>query len=581
MKYETISEGSTQESVYYDRSNQGIRSYLARARVGNEVDYRTPLFGGANRETVLDRWNSNIEKLEQHKIFKDLYLFEIEMRDKVGPLSIQKPVIDRIPDVKHYYTDSEITSKVSPISKVAISSVVDQLAAVKGVRRRSLSTTISDMEKSSNDGLPTFRRGRGKTLKLLDAGEISVMPDCPRVRDNPVFYDANNGAFIRYYDTACESLNLNHQYYVMCAMLGWRGQEGGPLATDVKQRVIWMMPTIVNALELSMYQPFILACQKVRLIPAYVSDECVGEKMLQIFKIAQDNNSYVLCTDFSRFDQHFNPYLADAAKNILLKLVARSGYTDAWFDFVYPIKYNIPILVDDKLVIHGAHGMASGSGGTNFDETMAHIALQNEAIIKLASKSFKHFSREQERPYGQCLGDDGVFTFPGINVDDIINVYSSHGLEMNPDKQRVSKDTAVYLRRWYHVDYNDGNKCYGVYSTCRALGKLMSMERYMDPEKWSREMVIYRSLSILENCKYHPLFHRLINFVKRGDRFGLGTKIAGFFDDIEAKYKEAMKEVPALNNWRNRAFGEVQGIANWSVVKYLRSQSDPLSKLYW
>lgn len=81
----------------------------------------------------------------------------------------------------------------------------------------------------------------------------------------------------------------------------------------------------------------------------------------------------------------------------------------------------------------------------------------------------------------------------------------------------------------------------GVYSTYRALGKLMGQERYYDPRIWGPSMVVLRYLSILENCKYSPLFKELIDFVRVRDKYHLGIDIPGFFDDISSLSSKAME----------------------------------------
>lgn len=82
--------------------------------------------------------------------------------------------------------------------------------------------------------------------------------------------------------------------------------------------------------------------------------------------------------------------------------------------------------------------MGSGSGGTNADETVAHRALQHGAAISRGTKL---------NPNSQALGDDGVLTYPGIKVEDIITYYSKFGQDMNPEKQYAATDNTVYLRR--------------------------------------------------------------------------------------------------------------------------------------
>lgn len=56
-------------------------------------------------------------------------------------------------------------------------------------------------------------------------------------------------------------------------------------------------------------------------------------------------------------------------------------------------------------------------------------------------------------------------------------------MDMNPEKQYAAKDNTVYLRRWYHTKFRDNSSIMkGVYSTYRAIGRLMGQERYYDPK---------------------------------------------------------------------------------------------------
>lgn len=82
--------------------------------------------------------------------------------------------------------------------------------------------------------------------------------------------------------------------------------------------------------------------------------------------------------------------------------------------------------------------MASGSYGTNADESIAHKFLQfYSARAKGAIDSYD----------GEVNGDDGIITYKGINADGVVNDYTSFGLDMNPEKQSVSTEECVYLRR--------------------------------------------------------------------------------------------------------------------------------------
>lgn len=288
--------------------------------------------------------------------------------------------------------------------------------------------------------------------------------------------------------------------------------------------------------------------------------------MTNLFAMKGDN--YVVVTDFSKFDQHFNSALQDAARKLIEYQLGPELLWDQdtynWLKDVFPIKFNIPLLCSSNLMYTGEHGMGSGSGGTNFDECLAHGAMQHEVAILQGKKL---------NPYSNAYGDDGYLSYEGIDVDDVISTYESHGMEMNPSKQSVDKHSAVYLRRYFHDSYRDSQGIMlGVYSTFRALGRLLYQERFYDPEIWSGEMVTLRALSILENCKNSPIFHEFVQFVIKGDKYRLGLAIPGFLDSLSTKVKKANEIIPDfLGYTKTLQKDDLGGIQNWEVVKYLKS----------
>lgn len=83
-----------------------------------------------------------------------------------------------------------------------------------------------------------------------------------------------------------------------------------------------MMPLSVNIEELRFYQPFIEAVQAHKLIPAYVSLDCVGDRITKLFD-SKEPTDLVIATDFSKFDHHFNPSMQYIAKTIILSVLNR------------------------------------------------------------------------------------------------------------------------------------------------------------------------------------------------------------------------------------------------------------------
>nr|UAW00752.1 MAG: RNA-dependent RNA polymerase [Porcine picobirnavirus] len=520
--------------MYFDLPNPGLRAYFGHVREGQPDEYRTPFAKGKSPQEVCAEWATTLETISDK--WPTLLDFENDLRAKVGPMSIMKPLEQRLTDIDSYY--ESILKDSVPIDTRAIDCVLDEFEPVRGLRQRSLDGTLQKMRKSTNSGSPFFTKRKNVHMEYCQA----------------YFYPADKHCVI------ISEPNWNAS--PACAILGWRGQEGGPSKDDVKQRVVWMFPYAVNVRELQIYQPLIEACQKFNLVPAWVSMEEVDRRITAMFD-TKGKDDLVICTDFSKFDQHFNEDMADASRSILLDLLTPDSRSKDWIINVFPIKYNIPLAYDYGVIRYGRHGMASGSGGTNADETLAHRALQYEAALH---------NNAILNPNSQCLGDDGVLTYPGITVEDVIRSYTAHGQEMNESKQYVSTQDCVYLRRWHHTDYRINNVCVGVYSTYRALGRLCEQERFYDEGIWSAKMVALRQLSIIENVKNHPLRDQFAQFCMARDKFRLGLDIPGFLDNIEELAQKSTELMPDfLGYTKSMQKRQDTGINDWWIVKYLKS----------
>nr|UAW00723.1 MAG: RNA-dependent RNA polymerase [Porcine picobirnavirus] len=520
-------------SDYFKIPNPGLRSYFGIVRSGQPEIYRAPFANKQDPQKVLKDWDKILSSIRTK--YPSLYEFEKDLGSKVGPMSVMKPLAERIKDIDHYYED--VLLKSEPISERALKAVVSEFKGLKGLSVRSQSKTVDIMKKSTNSGSPYFTKRKAVVDKTVPCKVSSTQDGCLQ--------------------------ELNDGTWKGCAVLGWRGQEGGPKPEDTKQRVVWMFPFAVNIQELQVYQPLIETAQKFNYVPAWVSMESVDAEITKMFDTKAPND-LVMCTDFSKFDQHFNSDMQDGAKYILSHLMDHTGRE--WLEEIFPIKYDIPLAYDYGKIRYGKHGMGSGSGGTNADETLSHRALQYEAAQSINSRL---------NPHSQCLGDDGVLTFPGLTEDVVMRSYTAHGQDMNKDKQYVSTHDCVYLRRWHDKDYRQNNICVGVYSTNRALGRLMEQERFYDPEKWNNKLVALRQLSILENCKYHPLKEQFVEFCIKRDKFRLGLDIPGFLDNIESEAKKAMDEMPDFLGYtksiQKKYNEDGSGIKDWWIVKYLKS----------
>lgn len=520
-----------------------LRTYLGIVQKGNDHVYTTPFAKGETTKQMLGEWEKTLVSIKDE--WPSLWEYEIDLANKVGPMSVMLPVRDRMNDIAHYYYDILLSSK--PIEREAIVAARYEFARLGGLRVRSPRNTDVSMKHSTNSGVPFFTKRRNVILDTIPCSSTYV-----DWKHGPDVYGV---------------LGSDDQNWELGAVIGWRGQEGGPTKEDVKQRVVWMFPYSVNVNELQVYQPFIEGAQKCNLVPAWVSMDAVDKKITKLFD-TKSSDDLVVCTDFSRFDQHFNFHLQQAAKSILAYVLRGDKKGAEWLENVFPIKYCIPLIWETTdwgfTQFVGWHGMASGSGGTNVDETLAHRCLQHEAAI---------LKGEVLNPNSMCLGDDGILTYPGIHVEDVVAAYQSHGQECNKAKQYASTQDCVFLRRWHHKDYRIQEECVGVYSTCRALGRLRYLERFMDPEFWSPEAVALRQLSIIENCKWHPLKEQFAQFCMKRDKYRLGIDIPGFLDNITQLAKESIDHMPDFLGYTKTLQGEgPTGISEWWIVNYLKSQ---------
>lgn len=518
----------------FDLPLPNLRTYFGSVVKGQDQVYDTPFARGESTERLLSAWNATLKSIATR--WPSLYEYEMDLASKVGPMSVRLPLKDRMADIDSYYEGILLPSE--PIDHSAIAAVINENSRLRGLEVRDQRRTVELMKKSTNSGSPYFSKRR---LVVEDTIPCDVWQESEETQQI-----------------------IHGTHWSAAAVLGWRGQEGGPAPSDTKQRVVWMFPFAVNVRELQVYQPYIEAAQKFNVVPSWVSMERVDETITRMFDTKR-SDELVVCTDFTKFDQHFNTNLQNAAAELLTAILSPGMRSSEWLEQVFPIKYAIPLAYNWESVRFGHHGMGSGSGGTNCDETLVHRALQYEAAQRAGAKL---------NPNSQCLGDDGVLTYPGITVEDVVDAYTSHGLEMNLDKQYASTQDCTYLRRWHHRDYREHGVCVGVYSTMRALGRLRYLERYQNPKYWDSKAVALRQLSILENVKYHPLKEEFVDFCMKRDRYRLGIDIPNFLDDIRKVAEEKISDMPDFLGYTKTLQSPndpVGGIENWWIVKYLKS----------
>lgn len=515
---------------YAKMPNPGLINFLRTNRDGNIVDIRTPLFNKRPRSEVLSELLKLIED-NKHTLTLELYEYEKLQASNVGRYSAMFPFNMRRSDVNNYFVGSRFYN-IDPIIATSLNEFQRRNSQFKGsIRNSSVVKAMNSIPHNTNSGLPDFtKRSR-------------------------VLFDSLN----RVDDMLYKGYDLKKVINRYSCILGWRGQP-----VD-KQRVVWMYPLDLNIIESMYYKPLISQIQKTMTKPEFISSYEVEKRITSLFDTRENIHQIVIATDFDKFDANFNSLLQELS--FKMKMYRSAPELINFTEDVHYTKYNIPLICTENIMFEGHHGMASGSSGTNIDETESHSVMQVCAAVNSMSKL---------NPYSTTLGDDGVLTFEGISTEGVVSTYSNiFGQTVNEDKQYVSDVATRYLQRLYHVGYRDDEgTIYGVYPIVRALGRLLGQERFIDPSEWGPDMVALRSMSIIENCNRHPLFDKFVNFVITNDKYQLGIKIPGFLEklgkmDLRGLFNKVGKTGLSYTRILENEYNPNIGIRTWRVYKRL------------
>ena len=439
---------------------------------------------------------------------------ELEQRDKVGPLSIRLPLRQRLPQISEYFSRFKTNVPEIELSE----SVVLGLYAQSRLRPLSLSNAAGELAGNTNSGYPLFTR-RG------------------RVRGDDIAY-AQNGAWRKF-----------------PAILGWRGQSSG-LEEDPKQRTVWMYPQSTNIREMQLFRPLQNLMSNGSHHAAWRTIEDVDSAVENVFRASEETGEPVFSIDFSSFDQSVGPLLSSMAFDIARALFQKGN--EQLFDDVEEVFHTIGMLIQPSQVLTGMHGVPSGSVFTNWIDSVVQLEVAAHCARTLDSSY---------EPWNQVQGDDGLLVLPGVSdVSGIADCMLEFGLEMSSDKQFIGDEDCVYLQRYYHKSQKGG-----MYPTYRALNSLMGQERFFDEDEWGPDMVILRSIMILENAKNSPLFTDLVTFVMNGDKYRLGAAWPGGIDsllfesNVVSKAKSIAGFIPSYNQE-----DRLGGLRNFQTYKFIK-----------
>lgn len=429
----------------------------------------------------------------KHKMNNILLGLEYSNRSKFGPRSIARPWKDRVSNVKSYFEPKQCRFKMPKL---------DFGESKRSLRPIRITKAINLLKNNTSSGLPSYT----KKKKIKDS-IVNEFNDLLSRKDPCILFT--------------------------------RTQEGD------KTRTVWGFPIADTLNETMYYQPLLNYQKELFWRAALLGPDAVDKAVSKIMKQAIDNDLLLVSADFSAFDASVSKKLINAGFTYIKGLFQSEFHVS--LDYIQNRFSSIGLLTPYG-VYSGDHGVPSGSTFTNeVDSLVQYLVALSSGVVANALM--------------QIQGDDGVYAIKESDYDRLRLAFTDAGLMFNESKSYKSKDYVVYLQNLYHNDYVDeAGHIGGIYPIYRALNRLCFQERWTNFEEYNLTGMDYyslRSLSILENCKYHPLFKEFVLFIKSKDKYSLA-----FSKSSVHKFSELINNGPGTGGVLNHHFGnDIKGLS--------------------
>ncbi|APG78172.1 RdRp [Beihai picobirnavirus 7] len=317
-----------------------------------------------------------------------------------------------------------------------------------------------------------------------------------------------------------------------------------------KTRTVWGYPMADTLREMQYYEPILGYQRKLNWRNSLSGPDAVNRKMSDLVTKAISSDQYLLSIDFSAYDASVKTTLQKASFDYF-KSLYQADYHEEIDDIA--TRFNTIGLVTPDGIIDGPHGVPSGSTFTNEVDSVAQYLIATE--YGLSSDNF------------DIQGDDGAYVVS--DPDSLKDYFRKYNLVVNDDKSYISKDYLIYLQNLYHKDYMRDGIIGGIYPTYRALNRIVYLERFTDfleDDLKGQDYFSLRTISILENCKFHPLFEELVKYVASLDKYKLKYSNSGL-----AKYTQRASQSSGVAGiFKYRYEDDPKGLNNFDTVKLLK-----------
>nr|APG78268.1 RdRp [Shahe picobirna-like virus 2] len=471
---------------------------------GNDQVLTTPLCKSKSPDAILRDIDAIFER-NMSKINPALMEIENSNRSKFGPRSISKPWSERIEGLSEYFGSDECSIAPRDLFPGSLNNLKPCL------RPLSIKSAVDCLKNSTNSGFPYYTR-KGKLKERYIENFESLLK-----RKDP-------------------------------CILFTRTQEGG------KTRDVWGYPMADSILEMRYYRPLLEYQRKLNWRGAIISPDEVDRRITRLMDFAKSNDLVLVSVDFKGFDKSLRKTLQACSFRYIKCLFQVKDLAD--LDYIED-RFSTIGIVTPGGIFTGTHGVPSGSTFTNEVDSIAQYLVAKSSGITVEDLI-------------QIQGDDGVYAIPRDKLDEFLSHFNNAGLTVNRDKSVTSDVFCVYLQQLYHPDYRckSSGIIGGVYSIYRALNRLLFQEnwsRFEDFNIIGRDYYSIRAISILENCRNHPLFEDFVMYIKQLDKYSLGVSRNGISD-----YIKFMSDSQGAEGILKNQYGDdIKGIRSFKTWKLL------------
>jgi hypothetical protein len=323
---------------------------------------------------------------------------------------------------------------------------------------------------------------------------------------------------------------------------------------NMKIRGVWGYPIAATLLEASFFYPLLNVRRTLRWRSSLIGPDATSKRITYLLDKASKEGKICLSIDIETFDASTPSVISELAFSSLATYF-QSMYEEG-FSAVSGMFSNIGIITPDG-ILYGEHGVPSGSNFTN------EIDSEIQMLISTDSNTVDVDSFDIQ-------GDDGAYVIDEVKVASLKKAFEKYGYKVSESKSYISPDFFVYLQKLYHRDYRDEKDLVnGIYPIVRALNRIRYQERWSQFEEYNmtgQDYYSLRTITILENCRFHPLFEEFVKFVLDNDKYSLAFSRKGLKQYVNMLFETEGNR----GNFSNQYGDDISGLMSFESVKLIR-----------